>query len=380
MPERLYMSVDLRRDHSFSIPGPWLSTVSDAPNACTTCHRGKTDKWAVTEISNWGVGERQNIWAVINRGLDRQDSLMFKDYAQNPPTNDLPPIRQATLISKLSAFPSRLAVDAASSQLVNPDPLIRRAAVSALQAMPVQVRWQLLNPLIEDPVKVIRLEVAGTLADAFTQLTGRDAERLGKLIDEYRESLTYNADTPAGQLTIGNLEARLGFDILAENAYRRALEIEPQFVPALINLSDFYRSTGRDSESLKLLLHALQVAPDSAITNHAYGLFLVRSGKQKQALAYFDKATRQEDSNPRYTYVYAVALDSRGQTDAAMKVIEEAGKRWPNNFELSFLQVSYMDKTGKTGGIHRYLSLLASIAANAPQVRAWMNKYSNGNS
>jgi Tfp pilus assembly protein PilF len=117
------------------------------------------------------------------------------------------------------------------------------------------------------------------------------------------------------------------------------------------------------------------VAPDSANTNHAYGLFLVRSGKKNEALKFFETATGQQDSSPRHVYVYAVALDSRGQTDAAMKVIEKAGKRWPNNLELSFLQVSYMDKTGKTDGIHRYLSLLASIAANAPQIKTWMNKY-----
>jgi len=242
--------------------------------------------------------------------------------------------------------------------------------------MPVALRWQLLEPLIEDPVKVIRLEVASALAGTLTQVTGKDAEKLGKLIEEYRETLDYNADTPAGQLSIGNLEARLGFSILAENAYLRSLEIESNYVPALINLSDFYRSSGRDPESRELLLRALQVAPDSANTNHAYGLFLVRSGKQNEALKYLEKAIGQQDSNPRYVYVYAVALDSRGQTDAAMKVIEEAGERWPNNLELSFLQVSYMDKTGKTDGIHRYLSLLASIAANNPQVRAWMNKYS----
>jgi tetratricopeptide (TPR) repeat protein len=378
MPERLYMSVDMRRDHSFTIPDPRLSAGSNAPNACTTCHQGKTDQWAIKAMSSWGMGETQNVWAAINQGLDKQDSLMFKNYASSPPALSLAPIRQATLISKLAGFPSRLAVESAAPQLANPDPLIRRAAVSALQAMPVELRWQLLSPLIEDPVKVIRLEVASALVDALTQVTGKDAEKLGKLIEEYRESLDYNADTPAGQLTIGNLEARLGFSILAENAYLRSLEIEPHYVPALINLSDFYRSSDRDPESRELLLRALQVAPDSANTNHAYGLFLVRSGKQNEALKYLEKAIGQQDSNPRYVYVYAVALDSRGQTDAAMKVIDEAGKRWPNNLELSFLQVSYMDKTGKTDGIHRYLSLLASIAANNPQVRLWMNKYSAG--
>lgn len=303
---------------------------------------------------------------------------MFKDYAENPPALDLPPIRQATITSKLGAFPSRLAVEAVSSQLASPDPLIRRAAVTALQAMPAQLRWQLLNPLIEDPIKSIRLEVASALADALVQLKGEDAERLGKLIDEYRESLDYNADSPAGQLTIGNLESRLGYSILAEQAYQKALEIEPGFVPALINLSDLYRSMGSDGESRELLEQALKVASDSASANHAYGLFLVRSGEHDEALGYLKKASSFEDSNSRYVYVYAVALDSRGQTDAAIKVIAAASKRWPNSLDLYFLQVSYMDKTGHTDGIHRYLSLLASVAVNNPQVRNWINKYGAG--
>ena len=378
MPERTYMTVDPRRDHSFAIPDPWLSVKSGAPNACTTCHQGKTNTWATGAMTDWGQTASSNTWSEINRRLDLQDSLMFKNYAENPPVLDLPPIRQASLTSKFGAFPSRLAVDAASSQLASPDPLIRRAAVTALQAMPVQLRWQLLSPLIEDPVKSIRLEVASALADALVQLTGKDAERLGKLIDEYRESLDYNADSPAGQLTIGNLESRLGYSILAEQAYIKALEIESGFVPALINLSDLYRAMGTDGESRKLLQHALKLAPDSADTNHAYGLFLVRSGKHEEALGYLQTATTLEDSNPRYVYVYAVALDSRGQTDAAIKVIAVASKRWPNNLDLSFLQVSYMDKTGNTIGIHRYLSLLASVAISNPQVRNWVDKYGAG--
>ena len=305
--------------------------------------------------------------------------MIFKDYVQRSPVLNLPPIRQATLIAKLSGFPSRPAMETASRYLSDPNPLIRRAAVSALQSMPLQVRWQLLNPLIEDSVKSVRLEVARSLADISPQISGRDAERLGKLIDEYRGSLDYNADAPAGQLAIGNLESGMGFSILAEQAYLKALEIEPNYVPALINLSDLYRAIGSDGESEALLRRALEIAPDSANVNHAYGLYLVRSGKQNEALEYLAFATRQEDTNARHIYVYAVALDSTGQTEAAIQVIDEASKRWVNNIDLYYLQVSYMDKTGNTEDVHRYLSTLATVAADNPQVRRWMNKYNTSN-
>ena len=375
MPERLYMGVDLRRDHGFSIPDPRMSSSIGAPNACINCHQDKENPWAVLSMAEWGVTSKSDEWTELNHRLNLQDSLTFRDYARQTESALLAPIRQATLISKLAAFPSRLAVETAARHLSSVDPLIRRAAVSVLQAMPLEVRWQLLQPLMADPVKSIRFEVAGALADALAQLDGEDAEQLSKLIDEYRESLEYNADTPGGQLSIGNLESQLGYSILAEKAYRKALEIEPYFVPALINLADLYRAIGSDGEAGDLLRRAVEVAPESAISNHAYGLYLVRSGEQDNALKYLEKATRAEDATPRHVYVYAVALDSRGQTDAAIKVIELASQRWVNQIDLYFLQVSYMDKTGNTAGIHRYLSTLAAIASGNPKVRDWMSKY-----
>jgi hypothetical protein len=38
-----------------------------------------------------------------------------------------------------------------------------------------------------------------------------------------------------------------------------------------------------------------------------------------------------------------------------------------------------MEKTGNTDDIHRYLSTLAAVAPENPQVRRWMSKYNVGN-
>lgn len=376
MPERIYMTVDPRRDHSFPIPSPARSLQSDTPNACNLCHREQTPGWAAEAMTNWGIGARADRWASINRGLALQDAVVFREYARDPPSG-LPTLRDASLLGKTAAFPSRLAFERASAQLSSREPLLRRAAVGVLQSAPPELRWQLLNPMIEDPLQTIRHEVAIALSDLLGRLNDKDAERLQGLINEFRESLEYHADSPAGLLAIGNLEVRMGFPILAERAFKRALEIEPDFVPALINLADLYRAIGSDGESKALLQHALEVAPDSANPNHAYGLYLVRAGQPEKALKYLQAAAQQQDASPRHVYVYAVALDSRGQTAAAMKLIEAESRRWPNNLELYFLQVAYMDKTGNTEGIHKYLSMLATIAANNPKVRNWMTKYGN---
>ena len=50
MTGKRYMQVDPRRDHSFRIPRPDLSRRTQAPDACTGCHRGKDARWAENEI------------------------------------------------------------------------------------------------------------------------------------------------------------------------------------------------------------------------------------------------------------------------------------------------------------------------------------------
>jgi tetratricopeptide (TPR) repeat protein len=300
---------------------------------------------------------------------------VFREYAEDSTVLELAPIRQATLVASLAGFPTRGALQVAAGYLGAEDPLLRRAAVDALQPIPPGLRWQLLSPLIGDPVRAVRLEVANRLADLRPQLDGADAERLDDLIDEYRESLAYQADTPGGQLAIGSLEWRLGYPILAERAYQRALAIESDFVPALLNLADLYRSLDSEGEARVLLERALQVAPDDANARQAMALHLVRTGKRVAALEQLAAAVEQDNAGPGHFYTYAVALDSADRIGDAIAVLEAASRRFPNAVELYHLQVSYMDRSGRTEGIGRYLSLLDEVAGNNPQIRAWVKKY-----
>ena len=41
-------------DHSISTPRPRESLLFGNPNACTTCHDGKTSQWALTALESWG--------------------------------------------------------------------------------------------------------------------------------------------------------------------------------------------------------------------------------------------------------------------------------------------------------------------------------------
>lgn len=284
-------------------------------------------------------------------------------------------ILKATLLQQLSAIPSRVATEAMAGYLLHPDPLVRVGAVKSLDSAPLQVRWQLLAPLITDPSKSVRMAVAVALSTMASAVPPGKKGLFTSLINEYRKSLAASIDMPSTQAALGDLEVNLGNLTLAEEAFKNALAIEPDFVPALLNLADLYRATKNEDTAAQFLQRALNFAPDSGAVNFSYGLSLIRQQKYKDALPYLKAATEQEDSVPRYAYVYAVALDSNSQTAKALTYLKQATNQWPNQYDLLMTQVMYMEKQHETDDILLPLSTLSRIAPNAPEVRSRLELY-----
>jgi hypothetical protein len=59
MPERKYMIVDRRHDHSFRIPRPDQSAKLGTPNACNDCHTDKPAQWAASAVETWYGPQRK---------------------------------------------------------------------------------------------------------------------------------------------------------------------------------------------------------------------------------------------------------------------------------------------------------------------------------
>ncbi len=369
MPASTYMGVDDRRDHSFSIPRPALSHQLDSPLACTGCHEDKTDDWFIEKT------KEEKHWGLLNYRLSQGDVLVTRELSNLLKSSDLPEIIQASLLTGLSSMPSQVSVDLAKKKLASASPLERRAAVESLQNLPMEMRWQILEPMINDENRSVRFAVAQTLADVLINLPADEQEKLKTLVDEYRLMLMVSAGMPSTQLAIANLELRLGNTDAAEEAHLQALRIEPNYVPALINRADFFRNTPRAAEAEPLFLRAIKVAPSSAAAQHSYGLFLIRKKDYLGALPHFKLALSQEGASPRYAFVYAVALNAQGQTAKAVEVLHQASQRWPNQYDLLLTEISYLEKLGKTNALLKVLSRLSAIAPNSPDVKSLIRKY-----
>ena len=63
----------------------------------------------------------------------------------------------------------------------------------------------------------------------------------------------------------------------------------------------------------------------------------MRDGRKEEALDELQKAAELEPGSSRYVYVYAVALNSLGQPDAAMRTLQEASQRFPGDPDVAAL-------------------------------------------
>ncbi len=349
MPETTYMGVDARRDHSFRVPEPELTTQLDSPNACNRCHTDQDAEWASNAIHAWYPDRKPRyphapIFAAARANRPEAVSGLAA-IANNP---DQPEILRATAIQESGRFPSEEALPFLQSQLEAESPLMRAAAVFALEFLPPVNRYALLQPLITDPSKLVRMTVAARLIEVNPQqLSGNGQGELRSLQQEYLDWLKLNGDTPESLLSLGVFLAGQGQMENAERAYRQALRISPGFIPALLNLADLYRQNGMDAQGATLLLQAVTMAPESPVAQHAYGLLLVRQKRLQDALPYLQQAAELDPGEPRYAYVYGVALWETGHRKPAIQVLEDAWQRQPGNPELQAALQAYYQQLEK---------------------------------
>lgn len=372
MPRRTYMVVDPRFDHGFRVPRPDLTLKIKAPNACNSCHADKTPRWAAEEIARrFPAGRAQaptygEAFYEARSGSPAADLLLVR-IAADPAQ---PAMARATALSMLSQCSSPAAAGAMQRGLEDADPLLRSAALSALEALPPEARFALARARLEDPVRGVRIEAGRALAPIEkNKLPPEEAARLEKAVEEYIDAQMLNADHPSAHFSLGIFYLSRGRNREAESAYLEAMRLEPGFVLAYVNLADLYRLEGREAEGEKVLKKAIDLAPDFADGHQALGLLLARAGREEEAIEELGKAAELRPEDPRFAYVYGVSLNSTGQAEKALQVLERALEVHPNNQELLYALATIHRDRGAREEARNYARRLLSLAPDRPDLQ-----------
>ena len=132
-------------------------------------------------------------------------------------------------------------------------------------------------------------------------------------------------------------------------------------MPAALNLADLQRAQAREDEAERTIRAALQSAPQSAPAHHALALALVRQKRVLDALAEFALAAQLAPDDPRFAYVYGVALHDTGKRVEAIKTLQAALVRHPYDREILFALATYERDAGDAAGAREHARLLREL-------------------
>lgn len=347
MPAATYMVVDPRHDHSLRIPRPDLSATLGTPNACAGCHADRNAQWAAAALARWFPQGKPGFqsFAPAFAASERGDPAAAESLAAIIGDPAQPALVRASALARATHFPAPAVLSATTLALTDSDALVRAAAAEGLAAVAPADRAERLAPLLRDPVRLVRMAAARSLAgEAEARLVGDERTVFAAALGEWIAAQRFNADRPEALTNLGTLEIERGDARAAVASFRRALALDPTFVQAAVNLADLHRAGGDEISAERVLRTSLERNPDAAAAHHALGLSLVRQGRTKEALGELRQAHALAPEAAQFAYVFAIAQHDAGDRAAAIATLRRAIKRHPYERQLLEALAAYADE------------------------------------
>ncbi|MFP3979500.1 tetratricopeptide repeat protein [Marinobacter sp. KMM 10035] len=363
MPTRDYMVVDPRRDHSLRIPRPDLSVKMGTPNACNDCHTKRGPEWAAATIENWFGPDRKGfqIWGPIFDAARKGQAYTIEGLERLFSNPEMPGIVRATALTEMRRFPGGTLFAAINEGLYDDDSLVRVAALDALTDYPPAARIAALRASTSG-VPAVSAAAGRALAPVdFGSLSVQERAAVELSFMNYETTQSAVSERPEAHLNLGLFHAERGDAVSSEAEYRLAIQRDPQFAPAYANLADLYRATNRDVQAERILEAGLTAVPDNPSLLHSLGLMRIRQGRQSDALEFLARSHKLAP-DPRFAYIYAVALRSYNQPEQALRILDAALAVNPNDPDLLYARLSYTLEDGDIPAARKYATRFVAVA------------------
>lgn len=365
MPQRTYMAIDERADHRFGLPRPMLAASIGAPDACTGCHSKKSPAWAEAQIEKYFETRADDAFATVLHAARTQRPEGEPGLVELVATGAAPAIVRATALLELRNLASPALPALLMRSATDPSPIVRRAVATAARELPPEQTAEVARSLLRDPVRTVRIEaVAALLGTHAGRWKAPDRAALKSATAEYLEARAYNSDRGEGLVDLAHVALLAGDVQHAEANLREALDIDPTFTAAYVNLADLYRNQERDEEAERVLREALDSAADRASVEFALALTLVRLERHSEAMPHLRRAHEIRPEVIRFGYVYAVAQFDQGQKAASVKTLEGIRARYPASREILQLLAGYNQQMGRAKAAQEYAAELEKLGGS----------------
>jgi Flp pilus assembly protein TadD len=281
-----------------------------------------------------------------------------------------PGIARGTALSLLRGPYSQSVATTIQRSLENADPFVRVGALRALPSLQPELRVQWGGPLLADPLRMVRIEAARVISPVRSVLHLRFGAAFRDAEIELIDALQAISERSEAHGNLGTHYIGSGDFAAAETEFLTALRLNPGAVGSRANLADLYRQQNRDDDAEQVIRAGLEANADNAALRHSLGLLMVRSEQQALALSELEAAASLQPENPRFVYVYGVALNSLGQTDKAIDVLTAAAESFPADFDIHWGLTTILRDTGR---IEDARDVAAGMLQRYPEIESVQN-------
>jgi predicted CXXCH cytochrome family protein len=340
MPTTPYMQRDPRHDHGFLKPDPLLTKELGIPNACNRCHTNQTVDWAIAHTDQWYGAKMDSRQRTRTRAVaaaqagapDAAEKLLTLIASE-----DIPAWRATLLLlTRNFATATPRVLETARAATRDPDPLVRSAAAQVLAAAPHEAAA--LRPLLNDPVRLVRLDAAWPLS---TELPADSAAR--RELDAY---LAVSADQPAGRMRIGQDLFNRGRAADAEPELRKAAAWDPNSPGIHDALGIVLNELGKTGEAAAALWRAAQLNPTDATS--AFNAALAFAGARKLPDAEFAlrETLRRNARHDRAWYNLGLLLAQTNRAPEAIDALQRAEQIAPGVADYPYARATVLWQGG----------------------------------
>jgi tetratricopeptide (TPR) repeat protein len=143
----------------------------------------------------------------------------------------------------------------------------------------------------------------------------------------YKEILTKNPSIPQVHYNLGYIYGQKKDWASAEAAYKKALELRPDYSEASVALSRVYQDSGQGDKALALMS---QAGEDPKVLFNL-GVMHLNANKHEEAEAAFKKAEAQDPGNAEIQFHLATIALNRGQSEECLTRLEKYLSMSPQN-------------------------------------------------
>ena len=342
MDGKVYMGNDYRKDHSFRVPRPDQSVKYNTSNACNSCHKDKSTKWAESAVINWYGSERAYHFSddlIPGSMLSEKSLFHLTKLVEN---DSVPTIVQSTALEYLQYINDPKAFDLILQSLKHKEALVRQAGFVSLLSYPNQIRKEPGLKGLTDPIKAVRIMAFRTVSNLdVSTLAPQQRSDWNKVNGEYFIYLKGNSDFPNGQTLIGEFYQQQGDYTRAVNAFKLALKMDSLQVSPYTNLAILYSGKSESEKVKEIIVQAINKFPENAEFHYFMGLNEGALNNKESQFYYLQQAYKLQPQNPKYSFNYILLVFQSGDKAQAKSELKKALKLNPNNQRLEELVVYF---------------------------------------